>query len=94
MPACTSGAASIIAPSRPMTGCSGSQVTGKRASSTASTAARLRYAAPRWVLVGALAFAGLAAHRGITAPAGTGVQQLDGVLAAVAELLAQLIDHA
>jgi len=32
-----------------------------------ATTVRLRYAAPRWALVGALALAGLAAHRGITA---------------------------
>ena len=32
-----------------------------------AAAARLRYAAPRWVLVAALAGAGLAVHRGITA---------------------------
>ena len=35
-----------------------------------ATAARLRYAAPRWALVAVLAFAGLAAHRGITAGEG------------------------
>ncbi len=34
------------------------------------------------------------AHRRVAAPAAAGVQQLDGVLAAVAKLLAQLIDHA
>ncbi len=35
-----------------------------------ATAARLRYAAPRWALVAALALVGLAAHRGITAGEG------------------------
>jgi hypothetical protein len=34
------------------------------------------------------------AHGGITAPAGARSQQLDGVLAAVTELLAQLVNHA
>jgi len=35
-----------------------------------ATLARLRYAAPRWTLVAALSFAGLATHRGITADEG------------------------
>jgi Na+-translocating ferredoxin:NAD+ oxidoreductase RnfD subunit len=35
-----------------------------------AAAARLRYAAPRWALVGTLGFAGLAAHQGLTAREG------------------------
>jgi hypothetical protein len=34
------------------------------------------------------------AHSAITAPAGARAQQLDGVFATVAELLAQLVNHA